>query len=267
LPGQLEHAVDGLPVVNVVQEAGLAQTVALDILKLNTPPSDELYSHLGTISDEGVIDQIIAALDVPIWTFWQEDCTTPYKLLFYLADGRVQEFEYHARWDRTTEWDFVERCHPNQDSILRGDQEFLVAGDGGVPPGTFDALIKERIVSTWAESVNVTDALELVRTVEIEILEISVEDISRLTTDDPKVIEQIVAALDREYEFVGRAGFHPPFKMQFRLDDGTMQILHFGAQGDNPSVLRGDPGIWEGRDIRPSADFDTLIETLLASAR
>ena len=267
LPGQLEHAEDGLPVVNVVQEAGLAQTVALDILKLNTPPSDEPYSHLMSISDEQMLDRIIAALDVPIWTFWQEDCTTPYKLHFHLADGRVQEFEYHARWDRTTEWDFVERCHPNQDSILRGDQEFLVAGDGGVPPGTFDALIKERIVSTWAESVIVADALELARTVEIEILEISPEDISRLTTDDPKVIEQIVAALDREYRFVGRAGLHPPFKMQFRLDDGTMQILHFGAQGDNPTVLRGHPGIWEGRDIRPSADFDTLIETLLASAR
>lgn len=43
LPGQLEHAEDDLPVVNVVQEAGLAQTVALDILKLNTPPSDEPF--------------------------------------------------------------------------------------------------------------------------------------------------------------------------------------------------------------------------------
>jgi putative hemolysin len=267
LPGQLEHAEEGLPVINVVQEAGLAQTVALEILKLNSQPSDEPYSHLMTISDEGMLDQIIAALDVPIWTFWQEDCTTPYKLHFHLADGSVQEFEYHARWDRTTEWDFVERCHPNQDSILRGDQEFLVAGDGGVPPGTFDALIKQQIASTWAESVNVAEALELARTVEIEILEISVEDVSRLTTDDPQVIEQIVVALDREYEFVTRAGFHPPFEMQFRLDDGTVQILHFGGQGDNPTVLRGDPGIWEGRDIRPSADFDALIETLLASAR
>ena len=267
LPGQLEHAEDGLPVVNVVQEGGLAQTAALDILKLNTQRSDEPYSHLMTISDEGMLDQIIAALDVPIWTFWQEDCTTPYKLHFHLADGSVQEFEYHARWDRTTEWDFVERCHPNQDSILRGDQEFLVAGDGGVPPGTFDALIKEQIASTWAESVNVAEVLELARTVEIEILEISVEDVSRLTTDDPQVIEQIVVALDSEYEFVTRAGFHPPFEMQFRLDDGTVQILHFGSQGDNPTVLRGAPGIWEGRDIRPSADFDALIETLLASAR
>lgn len=267
LPGQLEHAEDDLPVVNVVQEAGLAQTVALDILKLNTPPSDEPYSHLMTISDEGMLDQIIAALDVPVWTSWQEDCTTPYKLHFHLADGRVQEFDYHAQWGRTTEWDFIERCHPNQYSILRGDQEFLVAGDGGVPPGTFDALIKKQIVSTSAESINVADALELARTVEIDILEMSVEDVSRLTTDDPKVIERIVATLDREYQFVGRAGFHPPLEMRFGLDDGTVQILHFGGQGDNPTVLRREPGIWEGRDIRPSADFDALIEALLASAR
>ena len=46
-----------------------------------------------------------------------------------------------------------------------------------------------------------------------------------------------------------------------------MQILRFGSQGDNPTVLRGDPDIWEARDMRPSADFDALIETLLASAR
>ena len=263
LPGQLEHAEDGLPIINVVQEAGLAQTVALDILKLNTKPSDEPYSHLMTISDEQMLDQIIAALNVPIWTFYQEDCTTPYKVHFHLADGSVQEFDYHARWDRCTWFDFGETCHPNQDSILRGDQQFLIAGDGGVPPGTFDALIKEQIGSTWAESINVAERLELARTVEIEILE---EVASRLTTDDPQVIEQIVAALDRDYDFVTRACLNTKFKLQFRLDDGTVQILGFGSEGDNPTILRGHPDIWEARDMRPSADFDALIETLLASA-
>ena len=259
LPGQLEHAEDGLPFINVVQEAGLAQTVALDILKLNTEPSDEPYSHLMTISNEQMLDQIIAALDVPIWTCQQPDCITPYKLHFHLADGSVQEFDYHARWDRCTWFDFGERCHPNRDSILRGDQEFLVAGDGGTPPTTFDALIKEQIASTWAESINVAEQLELVRTVEIEV-------VSRLTTEDPQVIERIVAALDREHEFVTRACFNTKFELQFRLDDGTVQILLFGSEGDNPTVLRGEPYIWEDRDIRPSADFDALIETLLASA-
>jgi putative hemolysin len=264
LPGQLEHAEDGLPIVNIVQEAGLAQTVALDILKLNTEPSDEPYSHLMTISDEQELDQIIAALDVPIWTLWQEDCTTRYKLHFRLADGSVQEFDYHAKWERCTWFDFGERCHPNQESILRGDQEFLVAGDGGRPPGTFDGLIKEQIASTWAESINLAEELELARTVEIEILE---GVVSRLTTDDPQVIEQIVAALDREYGFVTRGCFNTKFELQFRLDDRTVQILRFGSEGDNPTVLRGHPDIWEDRDMRPSADFDALIETLLASAR
>ena len=143
-------------------------------------------------------------------------------------------------------------------------EEFLVAGDSGLPPGTFDALIKEQIGSTWAESVNVAEVLEVARTVEIEILE---GVVSRLTTDDPQVIEQIVAALDRECGFVTRGCFNTKFELQFRLDDGTVQILRFGSEGDNPTVLRGHPDIWEGRDIRPSADFDALIETLLASAR
>jgi hypothetical protein len=258
----------------------LAQTTTLDILELNVEPSDKLYSHLMTIADEKILDRIITALDVPIWAFSQEDCTTRYRLRFHLADDRVEQFDYHIRWDRWTHFDFGETCHPNQDSILRGDQELLAPVDGGKPPGTFDALIREQIASTWSESINVVERLGLDRTVKIEIVEtvlgetvdedglvaVSVEAVSRLISDDPQVIDQLVAMLDTEHRFVGRALFHPSLELRFRLDGGTVHTLIFSSGGDNPSVLRGDPHIWEGRDIRPSADFGALIDTLLASA-
>lgn len=66
-PGQFEHAEDGLPLVNVVREAGLYQTVALEILELNIEQPNRSYSHLITIKDEHTLDQVATALDAIIW--------------------------------------------------------------------------------------------------------------------------------------------------------------------------------------------------------
>jgi len=277
-PGQFEHAEDGLPLVNVVQEAGLYQTVALEILELNIEGPDRSYSSLIKIKDENTLDQIATALDAIIWVSEQEDCIPTYKLLFHLADDSVQEFNYHLRWDRMTSFDYGDVCHPNQDSSLRGDQEYL-DGNGGRPPGAFDALIRAQIDSTLANSINVSEWLGLNRTAEIELTEtvldeslddqgrtiLDMKTISRFSTGDPQMIERVVSALDREFEFVSRVGFHTQFELRFTLEDGTVRILGYGSEGDKPTVLRGDPTIWQGRDILPGSEFDSLFEELLAS--
>jgi hypothetical protein len=54
--------------------------------------------------------------------------------------------------------------------------------------------------------------------------------------------------------------------MRFRLDDGVVQELLFGIEGDNQGLLRGDPDAFQGRDIRLSTGSGALIETLLESA-
>lgn len=277
-PGQFEHAEDGLPLVNVVQEAGLYQTVALEILELNKKQPTRSYSHLITIKDKHTLDQIATALDAIIWASGQEDCIPSYKLLFHLADSNVQEFNYHLRWDRMTSFDYGNVCHPNQDSSLRWEQEFL-DGDGGNPPGVFDVLIKAQITSTLANSINVSERLGLNSIAEIEILEtvlveslddqgrtiLDMETISRFSTGDHQMIEGVVSALDKEFEFVSRVGFHPQFELRFTLEDGTVRILGYGSEAGKPTVLRGNPTIWQGRDILPDSEFDALFEELLAS--
>jgi hypothetical protein len=229
-PGQFEHAEDGLPLVNVVQEAGLYQTVALEILELNIEQPNRSYSHLITIKDEHALDQIASALDAILWVSGQEDCIPTYKLLFRLADGSVQEFKYHLRWDRMTSFDYGDVCHPNQVSSLRWEQEFL-DGDGGRPAGAFEALIRDQIASTLADSINVSERLGLNRTAEIVITEtvlveslddqgrtpLDMETILRFSTGDPQMTERVVLALDREFEFVSRGGFHTQFELRFAL--------------------------------------------------
>lgn len=278
LPGQMEYAEDGLPVVNIVNVAGLEKTITLEILKLDQGLSREPYIHLLTIDDETQLNQIIAALDAPIWTYSGMDCVTPYQLQFHLVDGSVQTFNYHARWDRMTTFDFGEVCHPNQESILRGDQEFL-AGKGGSPPGAFDALIKQQIASTWEATINVAERLELDRAAEIEILEtvliegvgvvgehtLDIEVVTRLKTNDPQAIQQLIGTLDKEFEFVPRAGIRTMFKLRFSLDNGKVQVISYGSEGEQPTVLRGDPDIWQGRDILAGDEFPALIEKMLAS--
>lgn len=83
----------GLGGVNVVREAGLASTVAVEISeRANKQGMDR--QRQGIITDPGTIDQLVKALDRRLPLRPLADCLPDYRLRFRLADGRAEEFDY-----------------------------------------------------------------------------------------------------------------------------------------------------------------------------
>lgn len=55
------------------------------------------------------------------------------------------------------------------------------------------------------------------------------------------------------------------YELRFSLDNGKVQVISYGSEGEQPTVLRGDLDIWQDRDILAGDEFPALIEKMLAS--
>jgi serpin B len=131
------------PPINVVEQAGLAKTVAIEIwertstLAGETDTAKDEYAPRLEITDPGVIEQIVDTLDVDLEPGPLAQCTSAYRFRFRLADSTVQEFGY--------------ACEPGGAAFLRGEQAFWNSMQV-TPPAGFGALIREQLASTAAEA-------------------------------------------------------------------------------------------------------------------
>ena len=258
--GMYERAEDGMGYVNILQEANLENTVALEIFELNLETSDEPYSLLLTIDDPEELQEIFTALDVNIRPGPGLLCAPIYQLYFHLADGGVEKFDYS--------------CGESEATFLRGEQAYIT-GDDFMPPPLFNALMMEYVQSTWAVSINPTFEYGLDQAMTLELLEtvvtesdgepvvITAEVVSLLKTKDTNAIAAFASALNAEYSFMPSARCPNVYTLQFTFDDMTMVSFGYLCRDGGPALLRGDDGIWEGRSIEVSADFQMELESIL----
>jgi hypothetical protein len=250
--------------VNVVEQAGLEGTTRLEILELDlssdSPTQGEYVERLA-IEDPQLLDQILAALDTELEVAPKVACIPETTLRFHLADGRVQEFGYTC----------------SGASFLRGEQDFFQEKDY-CPPEQFDALLQAQLATTLPSEINLVEEAGLAATVKIEVYETVSSEVSegpgvveaqvfhRLTIADSEMIAQIVATLDRDLALGPRARVPTPYVLEFHLDDGRVQGFGYAIIGENPSILRGEQGLFRGQDAKPPVEFETLLGELLASA-
>jgi hypothetical protein len=252
--------------VNPVEQANLRDTVKIEVLELNTwEPADEPYVHQLTISDSGILDGLIDALDTNLPVALKVACIPEYELRFHLADGTLQTFGYS--------------CYGA--SFIRGKQTFW-QGEDYYPAERFDTLLQEQLAATVPSEVNIVAQAGLTQTVRVEIYEtvsktvtpgaegrpsvVEAQVFHRLTITDSETIGGIVAALDTVVPLGPRAGVPTPYVLQFHLKDGTMRSLGYTSGRGNPAILRVD-GLrcFDRQDAEPPADFEVLIGELLAA--
>jgi len=248
--------------VNVVKEVGLVDAVALDIYELNLETTNEPYSLLLTISDQQRIAEIVSTLDIEIRSGLRVACIPIYELEFQLADGSTKKLEYS--------------CGDQQANYIRSDQPAL-EGNDYIPPVAFNNLMEGHIQSTWAQSINPTQAHGLDKAIKLEVFErvavdsgdpsiTSTKVVSRLKTKDLEVIGNLAATLDMEYEFTPSLRYPATYIVSFSLDGGEKFTLGYYRENDRPTLLKGDGGEWRGRSIETPAEFQRYIESLMTSA-
>jgi heat shock protein HslJ len=123
--------------VNPVEQAGLRDTVKIDVVEFNTGNvENEPYIRRMTITDPQILDQILNTLDTNLRVTLKLACIPEYELHFHLRDGTVQTFGYS--------------CHGT--SFIRGEQDFW-EGEDYAPPEQFDALIEEQLTLNPREPI------------------------------------------------------------------------------------------------------------------
>lgn len=125
--------------INPVQQAGLEDTVEIEVLELNMDASTGYISQV-TISDPDTIAQIIAALDVDLLLGPRARCPAWYRLLFRLTDGSVQEFGIG--------------CDAENPTFVRGEQGFWLGYDAELP-AQLTPLIQAQLAAAPEEETDV----------------------------------------------------------------------------------------------------------------
>jgi putative hemolysin len=120
--------------INPAQQAGLENTVEIEILELNMDASTGYISRL-TISDPDTIAQIVATLDADLRLGSRLRCPEWYRLRF-LADGSVEEFGIG--------------CSADNPTFVRGGQDFWQGYDAELPP-QFNRLIQAQLAAAPEE--------------------------------------------------------------------------------------------------------------------
>jgi putative hemolysin len=104
--------------VNPAQQAGLEDTIEIEILELNMNASTGYVSRL-TISDPDVIARVVAALDVDLRLHARARCPSWYRLHFRLVDGSVEALDL--------------ACDAENPTFVRGGQDFWQGYDADLP--------------------------------------------------------------------------------------------------------------------------------------
>jgi hypothetical protein len=81
---------------------------------------------------------------------------------------------------------------------------------------------------------------------------------------DPATIEQLVVALDRRLPLGPLAQCPPEYRLRFRLSDGRTEEFDYFCEG-GASFLRGSQPFWKQQGVRPSVEFDALMQRLVAT--
>ena len=126
-------------------------------------------------------------------------------------------------------------------------------------------------------SVNLVEQARLDQTITIEITvltdgasgESGVEApgyVSQLTITEPGLVEQLVSVLDVSLELGPKARCPNGYELHFHLKDGTVQTFGYACGPGGPAFLRGGQDFWEGRQVTPLDEFNTLLQEQLASA-
>ena len=87
--------------LNPPERGGLRETVRLEVMELDTwGAENQPYAHRLTITDTGVLDGLIDALDANVRVTLKVQCIPEYELRLLLADGTTQVFGYGATFER-----------------------------------------------------------------------------------------------------------------------------------------------------------------------
>jgi hypothetical protein len=252
--------------VNPVEQAGLRDTVNIDVMEFNPWGAEsETYIDRMAITDPQTLDQLLDALDTNLRVTLKLACIPEYELHFHLGDGTVRTFGYS--------------CHGA--SFIRGQQGFW-KGEDYTPPELFDALIEQQLALNPSESIqasiNVVDKAGLARAVETEVARMHSSSSSRegigeaqvsfehlLTISDAKVVGELVASFDVPLDLTPRPQCLPEYRLRFRLSDDTLYDLSYGCGAEGNPVMRGGQPFWRGMDILPPAEFNALFEEQVGS--
>jgi len=129
--------------INIVDEAGLAQTQKITVLKLD-PDAPVSHQPMNFISEPAVVAEILASLNSDVHLMPRARCPAPFTLRFHLADGTFQEIGY--------------ACELQTPSFLRGDQDFWHGKDALAPDG-FNALLCPHLTGEIKNTLNVFEWL------------------------------------------------------------------------------------------------------------
>jgi hypothetical protein len=255
----------GLRGTNPVVEAGLRDTVRVEVLELNTwDPGPEPYVHRLDITDPEAINGLIDALDAGLTVALKLGCIPEYQLRFHLKDGAAQSFGYS--------------CHGA--SFLRGEQDFW-EGEDYSPPVQFEEALGELLSASEPSHVNVAAEAGLGQTVRIEVYETITETVKtdlqgrpavvtarvehRLTVTDSQTIGRVVRALDQSVALRPRAEVAKSVVLEFHLADGTMTSLGYGHGGSGDGAMHiGQLRQFARRDAQLPAGLGVLIRELVA---
>ncbi len=125
-----------------------------------------------------------------------------------------------------------------------------------------------------AESVNVTEALNLGGTVAIDVLqsvaaevegggqEMDYAPVARIA--EPEVIASVVEALDAEVAVGERSRCMSRYLLVFHQEDGTRQTMGYACFQDGTPFLRGRFQEDVGQDTVPPQAFVELLDEVLA---
>jgi hypothetical protein len=116
--------------------------------------------------------------------------------------------------------------------------------------------------------INIVREGGLAGTTQIEILESPAEAptdfVLRTTIADSVTTEQLVKMLDRRLPLGPPAACLPQYRLRFRLADGRVEEFDYFCEGGT-SFLRGSQPFWKMQEIKPPAEFDALMQRVVAT--
>jgi hypothetical protein len=118
------------------------------------------------------------------------------------------------------------------------------------------------------DGINIAREANLAATTAVEISEQAnkpgMDRLRQGTITDPATIAQLVKALDRRLPLGPLAECLPRYRLRFRLADGRAEDLDYFCEG-GASFLRGSQSFWKQQEIQPPAEFDELMQRVVAT--
>lgn len=115
-------------------------------------------------------------------------------------------------------------------------------------------------------TVNVSERAGLAQASQLEIAELVIEPQAhyehRLTITDPSVLKQIDRTLEARLRLEPQVDCLAQYRLSFMLVGGEVQTLDYYCAGGE-SFLTGAQAFWSGLQVKPPAEFDAAMHSLL----